>query len=295
VNIKTIINPVCSLAARACERSPVAASTLRALRFRGKGLIVEQLRSEAMQREVLAKCNGINYRLDLSDDVQRELYFGIYEQKDRAEVLSLIPSGGTCIDAGANNGAWAMEFARKVGPTGMVHAFEPDPGVFSRLLANRHLNAFENVVCHQRAVSNINGRMPLFRSDPAHSGWGSLVEFHDIAVETRQVEVITLDSFVHKERISRVNLLKVDVEAHEPELLEGSAECLRKQIFEFVLIEFNGTRLAQRGKSLDDLLTPFLEAGYVPVRLRLDVLQKLRDKTLSSEGIVTNLLFAPLH
>ena len=66
------------------------------MRFRGKGLIVERFRSEAMAREVVAECNGINYCLDLRDDVQRELYFGVYEPKDRAVVMSLLDSVLSC-------------------------------------------------------------------------------------------------------------------------------------------------------------------------------------------------------
>lgn len=283
-----------SLVARACENSSIAARLIRSLNFRGKGLIVERIRSGAMCREVVTTCNGIRYRLDLRDDVQRELYFNIYEQKDLAQAVELIPSGGTCLDIGANNGVFALEFARKVGGSGIVHSFEPDPYIFSRLAYNSRLNNYENIlICHQKAVSNIDGMMSFYCSEPEHSGWGSLVEFRDVAVRSEAVQTITLDSFLAKENISTVDFIKIDVEAHEPELLEGSSASLRNQVFRYVLIEFNGFRLASRGKTLDDFLKPFAAAGYAPVKLRLDMLKKMQNKTIPSESVCANFLFAP--
>jgi FkbM family methyltransferase len=293
--VKDIFNPICALAARTCEKSQIAASVVRNLDFKGKGRIVQRIRSSAMPREVVATCDGVRYRLDLRDDIQRELYFNIYERSDLKLVLDLIPEGGTCLDIGANSGAFALQFARKVGLSGTVHAYEPDPEIFSRLLDNCRLNRFENVLhCHPIAVSNVNGRVSFYRSASAHSGWGSLVEFSDIAVATEAVEATTLDSILALEHLGTVDLLKVDVEAHEPELLQGAAASLGRHAFRFILIEFNGIRLAERGKSLEDFLRPLSASRYAPVKLRTELMQNMLTGSIAPQTVVTNFLFAPL-
>jgi FkbM family methyltransferase len=268
------------------------AHVIRRLDFKGKGRIIQRIRSEAMRREVTADCGGILYRLDLADDVQRELYFNQYEKTDIRQLLALVPVGGTCLDVGANNGAFALQMARKVGEKGVVHAFEPDREVFIRLQYNCRLNGFEDRLhCHNIAVTNRTGPLSFYSSAAAHSGWGSLVRFGDIAVQTQEVEGIKLDDFMARESIRRVDVLKIDVEAHEPELLEGAQASLAAGVFRFVLIEFNGIRLAERGKTLEDFLRPFLLAGYKPAKLRLDLLKKMQAGVVPSANVCVNFLF----
>lgn len=294
--LKDIFNPICALAARTCELSPLAAGLVRNLDFKGKGRIVQRIRSGAIARDVVVTCDGVQYQLDLRDDIQREMYFNIYERRDLRLALDLIPAGGTCLDIGANNGAFALQFARKVGRTGTVHAYEPDPAIFSRLLANCLLNGFETVLhCHRLAVSNVSGPVCFHGSAPGHSGWGSLEEFSDIAVQTADVEATTLDSIIECEGLSCVDLLKVDIEAHEPELLAGAARALAAHTFRYILIEFNGIRLAERGKTLEEFLRPLTATGYAPVRLRTRLMHQMLDREVPPETVLTNFLFAPVR
>ena len=288
-----LFNPVFSLAALACEKSGAVSGVLRRVNFRGKGRIVQRMRPHLMVREVVANCGGVLYRLDLGDDVQRELYFGIYERLEIREALKLVPIGGTCIDVGANNGAFALVFAKKVGEKGIVYAFEPDSVVYSRLQANCRLNGFEErLKCYQMAVSNVTAALTFYKSDAQHSGWGSLAEFKDIAKQAETVQSTTLDEFLASENISRVDLLKVDVEAHEIELLEGAQSSLQRQLFRFILIEFNGQRLKERGKSLRDFLNPLLSVGYEVVRPTPNTLNDMMTGSIPAETVLINFLLA---
>src|SRR6266568_1583980 len=295
MSVKDAFNPLFSLAAHGCSRSETVARIIRHLDFKGKGRIVERIRTDSMNREVSAMCGGVKFRLDLHDDMQREIYFNVFARSELRQALKLIPVGGTCLDIGANNGAFALQFARKVGETGLVHAFEPDPYVYPRLLVNSQLNSFENVLkCHQLAVSNVNGPLPFYESGRHHTGWGSLEKFKDIAEQTATVQSITLDDFLARERIQRVDFLKVDIEAYEPELLEGARDSLRNRVFRYMLIEFNGIRLAERGKSLEDFLEPILGNGYGAIHFTAPGLDRLRNRTVAAETVCTSFLFAPL-
>src|SRR5258708_36780026 len=57
--IKHSFNPLFSLLARACERSNIAARVISKVHFRGKGCIVERIRSDAMPKEVVATCGRV--------------------------------------------------------------------------------------------------------------------------------------------------------------------------------------------------------------------------------------------
>lgn len=293
MQLKSVLNPFFSLAARSCESSPTVAHLIRRFNFKGKGSIIQRIRPEAMRREVTADCDGILYRLDLQDDVQRELYFNRYEDRDIQQAMDLIPQGGTCLDVGANNGAFALRMAQKVGENGLVHAFEPDRYVFQRLLHNSCLNGFENQLhCHNVAITNSTGPIAFYRSERAHSGWGSLIKFGGIAVQEDSVEGTTLDHFITAERIRKVDLIKIDVEANEPELLEGARQSLVDHVFRYIFIEYNGYRLVERGKTLDDFLQPMITAGYQPVKLRIELLRKMQQGLVPLRSVCTNFLFA---
>jgi hypothetical protein len=107
VAIIDALDPIFSAAAMTCERSAAAAELFRRLNFKGKGRIIQHLRSESMNREVTADCNGVSFRLDLRDDVQPEIYFNVYETAEIRAALNSIPAGGVCLDVGANCGAFA--------------------------------------------------------------------------------------------------------------------------------------------------------------------------------------------
>lgn len=293
MSASNLVQSIALLAARVCERSSLALKLLRRFDFKGKGLIVQRIRQETLGDEVVAECKGIRYRLNLHDDIQRQIYFNIYERRDLGLALELIPQGGTCIDIGANNGAFALQFARKVGSRGVVHCFEPDPAVFACLIYNAALNGLDSVLkCYPQAVSNGSGTVPFYRSEEHHSGWGSLLKFEDIATVIESVPVVTLDDFVASQKLSNVDFLKVDVEAHEPELLEGARSSLGQQLFRYVLIEFNGIRLAERGKSVQDIVAPLAMVGYVPFRSSGSLVRQLQAGNIAPETVCTNLWFS---
>src|SRR6185503_4254574 len=158
-----------------------------------------------------------------------------------------------------------------------------------RLRANTALSGLSGILrVHEAAVTNREGRVTLFRSDAAHSGWGSLTEFKDIAGDRAEVEATALESLLAREGITRVDFMKVDVEAGEFELLEGARSALADGVFRHVFIEFNGPRLAERGRTFDDLLGCFGEHRYHPAPQDL---AEWRRSALPPEARVVNLRF----
>ncbi len=285
------IEDIAKAIARVCEPSPQLLGWLRSARFRGRSRIVSQLGRGALPCEATTLCDGIRYALDLDDDVQRAIYFDCYEQNDLPWMLAPVPAGGVCLDVGANVGFYTLHFARRVGPGGVVHAFEPDPHNAARLEANCRLNDFGSVVrIHRQAVGGAAGRLTFHRSDRAHSGWGSLEPFRE-AVEKIEVECVTLDAFLAAEGIRHVDLMKVDVEGAECDLLDGARESLAAHVFRHLAIEFNGVRLAARGLTFADFRARLEAAGYRPAPATHELFRRLTDGTLDPATRWDNLLF----
>jgi FkbM family methyltransferase len=155
--------------------------------------------------------------------------------------------GYTVIDVGANIGTYTLSQGGRVGKTGVIYSFEPNPDAFQRLVANVRSNHLDWVQCYQRAV--YSEAKPLTLQVPGSSAWARVSA--DSAIPEGQVprqnfvpvEAITLDEFVVKNGIDKVDILKIDVEGSEVEVMKGAQEALG--ITHRVLFEYDSPELKQ--------------------------------------------------
>lgn len=80
--------------------------------------------------------------------------------------------------------------------------------------------------------------------------------YEDREVNEINVDTVTLSSFIQREKISRVDLIKIDVEEHENEVLEGFEPYITS-MNPYFLIEIIGE---QNAKKIQDL---FSKVGYL--------------------------------
>lgn len=173
--------------------------------------------------------------------------FNLIEAEARHLAL-FVPAGGVAIDAGANAGLYSYGLSRFCKK---VHSFEINPA-HCRML--RDFGA-PNVEIHGVGLSNIHGEKTLYT--PVHSGgmvlegWASLEPGNCPGapkhLETR-VRVVPLDEFEFPECV----FLKVDVEGHELQVLEGAENTLRRTRPR-ILIEIRDSNLAAVDRLLESL------------------------------------------
>lgn len=275
-----------------CNLSPSILEWVRNNNVKGKAQLIKYLK---IQKENLtADCNGIKFNLNLNDDIQQQLYMNIYEKTNIDYVLNLLREGDVFFDAGANVGAYTLQAAKKLKTGVNIFSFEPEPENFKRLNSNCNLNGFsDNVNRYELALTNFKGAASLYQSDTEHSGWHSLTEFKDISRNKITVKTSTLDSFMENKGIKKIDLFKIDVEANEFELLEGAEDSLRNKLFDIIYIEFNGTRLAEKNKTITDFVGIFAKYNYYPAEINLWLLDKLLKGEQSQIGVCENFLFKP--
>ncbi len=165
--------------------------------------------------------------------------------------------GDVFADAGANLGIYALWAARRVGPAGRVHAFEPVAGPRNRLSRNAALNSFENVEVEAAALGATPGRVILYQQE------GSSAHTSRYAADRSgplEVPATTLDAYFAARRPP--DLVKLHVEGMELQVLRGARELLRGERAPAVVFEARPAELAAAGTCYAELLGALAEAGY---------------------------------
>jgi FkbM family methyltransferase len=177
----------------------------------------------------------------------------------------VLQPGMVGVDVGANLGFHTLGMARRVGPTGRVHALEPDPQHARLLRRAVQESRVTNVVLHEAAATDAAGAARLFLA-AANRGDNRLVA----AAETRdtvEVRTVRVDDVVAAE--PRVDLVKIDAQGAEVEVFGGMTATLRRPGVA-VLCELSPDLLVRAGHGADAFFAPLRAAGLAPHALRDD-------------------------
>jgi FkbM family methyltransferase len=198
----------------------------------------------------------------------RALYARLYglgktlaEPRERRFLREQTEPGMVIFDVGANIGFYTLLLAKRVGPTGRVHAFEPDPLSFA-ILSRRA--ARPNVELNPTAVGDRTGRITLFthRSNRADN------RVHDSlggeTAETVEVALTTLDDYCAARRIDRIDAVKMDIQGAEVAALKGFRKTLGRLRPRWLLIEFSPEHLRAAGSSPEGFWKILDEVGFEP-------------------------------
>jgi FkbM family methyltransferase len=129
-----------------------------------------------------------------------------------------LKEGFTFIDGGSNIGAYALYVASVAGPTARILAIEPHPEIFDRLTYNIGLNPHGTVKAVACALADKPGELTLFL-DPRNRGQSS-VKFVGSQAKSIRVPATTLLDLIRRERLERIDAIKLDVEGAEDIILE---------------------------------------------------------------------------
>jgi len=176
---------------------------------------------------------GIRWHLDLNEGIDFSIYLlGAFEPEAIPWYTREISKGAFVLDIGANIGAHTLTFAKLVGSSGSVVAFEPTDYAFSKLQKNIALNpdlacrisAFQVLLCapgeHNQRPDAIYSSWPLASDASVHEVHGGKLQ----AVNGAQIA--TLDQIFDKRKAKRVDFIKIDVDGHELPVLKGASELL---------------------------------------------------------------------
>lgn len=133
---------------------------------------------------------------------------------------SFVLGQGVFVDVGAHIGKYTVMVGNQIKGKGRVIAIEPDPKNFAVLQKNIQLNSMENVFSFNVAAASKEGERDFF-VDSFNTGHSTF--YGEGQRRFRKIEVACqrLDTILAAYGVSRIDLLKIDVEGAEEGVLEG--------------------------------------------------------------------------
>lgn len=168
---------------------------------------------------------------------------------------------GTFLDIGANVGIMAATVAR-ANPAQKTVAFEPIPSTALRAMATFALNGLSNVDFYPLALGCSNETITFYDA-PGHSDFSSAHPFDaTMGVIWKETEVCcrTLDNLSSENSLGDVSVVKIDVEGHELDVLQGGKHFI-EQRHPHLLFEYNYRIAPKMGWSVTDATKLLSETG----------------------------------
>lgn len=195
---------------------------------------------------------------------------GNYEAGTCEAIKVLLPSGGTFVDAGGHLGHMSMVAAKKVGAQGKVVSIECNPQMLPLLKQNIRQNKFDNIEICEKAISHSEGSCH-FMLHPTNAGSCRIVtedEKDDLKMLVKdannrkrfdfssedlskvidvnisesdlkfiEIKTQTFEEILKDHKLSKIDLLKVDIEGAEMMLFENSGAYLKGENAPVVVCE----------------------------------------------------------
>lgn len=197
--------------------------------------------------------NTLPIQLNLASWVDFNIYCqGLYEYHLATWFKKQLKTDTVFLDVGAYIGQYAL-LAAKVALSGRVYAFEPNPHSFQRLSQNRQRHQFEHLQLVPMAVGSQTGQLAFYlANEPDHS---STIANHAAYNQAITVPVVCLDDFCQQQGLTRVDLLKIDVEEAEDGVI-GGAMVMLERFRPGIIIEIGGQAIrAGQSAALSQLQT----------------------------------------
>lgn len=131
------------------------------------------------------------------------------------------------IDVGAGMGEDSLLFARKVGPDGMVFAFEAHPATFACLSAVCRVNHLNNVTIENLAAFSSNTTITI-EDGGDDDAWHENSVMISSSAAGNQVQAIRIDDYEPLHAYHSIDFLKMNIEGAEVDALLGMSATLCK-------------------------------------------------------------------
>lgn len=216
-------------------------------------------------RTVLDYDEGMVINIDTHSFLEWYIYFyGAFRPQVSKLLNRMLRPGQVAFDIGSNIGMHAMIMANRVGPTGRVHVFEPDPHPMGRLKANMALNGLANVTLNQAAVAGRTETRQLFLHDDTIGNFANAsLQQSNVGRSTHSIDmkVWSLDDYVAANPIERLDVIKLLAQGEEWNALQGAMATI-KRFRPKIFFLWEPSYWARQSLCLMDAVRLFRELGY---------------------------------
>jgi len=212
---------------------------------------------------VVKKVQGSFMLLDLSKlGIHRDLFlYGVREPTATKILKKELREGMYVLDIGANIGYYALMEAKNVKTHGHVWAIEPSPDNTWFLKKNIAINGLDNITVHKVAIGDEIGTIYLEVCEEAPNL--NRVSLHKTKGSTKKIpaEIVTLDEFVRRNDIEKVDFMRFDVEGFECRIVKGGKKTLDKYSPK-IFLEIHPTKIKEYNDTLESMLKELSKFDY---------------------------------
>lgn len=204
--------------------------------------------------------DGIEYQLDCRQLIDYNIYLGFWEKDTHDFIENYIGDGFVTVEVGANIGAHTLLIAKNSGNQGLVHAIEPTEFARSKLLKNASLNPDleKRIKVHNFLISDSieeNPRRDIRSSWPAKASMAWQPEEHVSS------PVSTIDRLLDDWGLTRLDLLKIDIDGYDYRALLGARGAIEK-FRPLIYVELSENAQQVNGYSITDIVDLLTSKGY---------------------------------
>ncbi len=197
-----------------------------------------------------------------------------YEVNIWKKVMDAVRPGDAIADVGAFFGFYTFAFAKRVGPTGKVVAFEPDPAnaAFLRDIVKRYKIGLKPQIVGS-AVGDTKG---ILKFDAQGSSTSGVISRGIPKGAAREVECVSLDEFFADKKL---DIIKIDVEGYEEKVLLGAMDILRRKSGcpRAIFIEAHPYAWNNYGTTDKAIIAILRDAGYRVQNINAETLSSIKD------------------
>lgn len=226
------------------------------------------------------------------DCVERGCALGTWERKYMDLFCSKIEEGDVVVDIGGYIGIFSLLASERVGDKGCVYAFEPVPRNYERLMRNLKVNQVKNVNAYNLGLSDKNETLSFSvpRENPAESSlagsWTELTSGTKLNKDMIKAKLMPFDQFYKDKNLSRVDIVKIDVDGAELKVLKGMRNTLSNSNDAVLFLEVTPPLIKLLGGSVVELVELLLDCGFKTL-YSIELNQKVDLSKLSDKSIIT--------
>lgn len=178
------------------------------------------------------------------------------------------------LDIGAYRGNSLFAF-KEIFPNSFIYSFEPSKINFSKL--NENSKELSKYKTYNLGVSDIDDFKKF--NNNSWSETSSFVDLNDYGSKnyydkrfrylgtnetksTNLIETITLDTFLDREKILKVDILKIDTQGHEKSVLKGVKKSLKAGKIKSIMIEIILDDYYKSHLNISDIENLIIEEGF---------------------------------
>lgn len=248
---------------------------------------------------VLERRSGFHTMPDDPFWFRLELLTHRHETETITHLDSLAAPGMTMLDIGAHVGYYSCRYAKILGASGRIFAFEPHPRTFATLQQNvKHLaqvTAVQLALAEQAGHAELHDYLMMSASGSLHYDESMVAlqkaQMHDtdiapridqpFAAQSYSVRTRAVDDFLAEAGISQVDIVKMDIEGAEIGALRGMRQTIANSPQMVLVMEYNPQALKAFGHDPVLAMAEVQNFGFSQMA------------AIESDGRLTNLSQAP--